>query len=240
MLACFQKISGTNVTESSPPSTWVFNVPKTEGSSTTQLQVVFSFHVPPYGYGKNHGLSRILRLTQDPKSNLIGTSTAASSRITGDGTTFPEEMKPLDRLRNYMRWHCRLTHVSAHTRMLSTGLWNSQESNQDWRKAIDFIDLSPDQSVSLTKCAETAGKSQGDLWKAEAMETTLALGLDNAGGNEKVINVIEEETNSLKDWPCKPFIGSQAVLNLNPLCGSEFDWIKCSVPWDICGKQTCN
>lgn len=239
LLACFQEVPWARQTESFPPSTWTFNVPKTGGSSITRLQVLFSFHVPPYGYGRNHGLSKILRLTQDPKSILMDTGTSAGGTIANDGTTFEEqEMTPLDRLRNYMRWHCRLTHVSAHTRMLSAGVWSPEQGIQDWRKPIDFIDLNPDQALSLSNCAESAGKSHGDLWRPGAVETALALGLDNAGGNAKVIKVIEEETNSLKDWPCKPFIGSEAGF-LNPLCGSEFDWIKCSVPWDICGKQTC-
>ena len=67
-------------------------------------------HVPAYGYGKNHGWSRIVRFV----SKVPEHSYALLSRQEN-----PRKDKYARQIKQIVRWHCRLNHVAAHTAMLS-------------------------------------------------------------------------------------------------------------------------
>lgn len=80
------------------------------------VEVVLDTHVPAYGYGKNHGWSRIIRLVR-----RLGPHSSSLLQSSGNPTLSENEEVLLDaQVRQLMRWHCRLSHVAAHTAMLTS------------------------------------------------------------------------------------------------------------------------
>ncbi|GKY93084.1 hypothetical protein MPSEU_000276700 [Mayamaea pseudoterrestris] len=92
------------------------------------------FDVPPYGYGKTHGLTKIIRLVPQP---LMLEVTEALQSLLPHGDSFKhvtmQDTKAI--LRQILRFHCRLSAVAAHTALLS----------------VDYLDLTADADVELEK-----------------------------------------------------------------------------------------
>lgn len=94
-----------------------------------KVELVYENHVPAYGYGKpsfsifvieflilffigkNHGWSSIIRLARKVMPHAL--SLAAESNVGLTKTSVDLQVRQL------VRWHCRLSHVAAHTRMLT-------------------------------------------------------------------------------------------------------------------------
>lgn len=76
-------------------------------------EFIVDSHVPAYGYGKNHGWSKIIRVVRSilPHAYSLLLRKYAVEHISTD--LFDRQVRQL------MRWHCRLSHVAAHTAMLS-------------------------------------------------------------------------------------------------------------------------
>jgi hypothetical protein len=74
----------------------------------SEVELVHSTHVPPYGYGKNHGWNAIIRLYRPVQKHALSMVTARASEV-----MFAKQTRQL------VRWHCRLSHVAAHTRTLT-------------------------------------------------------------------------------------------------------------------------
>ena len=68
-----------------------------------KIEWVETAHAPPYGYGKNHGYTRIVRLAL-PLTASVAAAAAGDAAAT---------------LRQHVRWHCRVSHVAAHTALLT-------------------------------------------------------------------------------------------------------------------------
>ena len=108
------------------------------------LELVHTSHVPPYGYGGNHGWTRMVRLISSPL--LVQVHEAVRYAITGegdvvdgidDGDLLDSSSSQLRKLllqggdsgstdgifsvalAQIIRWHCRLSHVAAHTPLLN-------------------------------------------------------------------------------------------------------------------------
>lgn len=73
-------------------------------------EILYENAVPAYGYGKNHGWSRIIRLVRSPLLQAL--------QLLSDKQSF-ESFELESQVRQLVRWHCRLSHVAAHTRMLT-------------------------------------------------------------------------------------------------------------------------
>jgi hypothetical protein len=103
-----------------------------------KIELIATTNVPPYGYGKNHGWSRIIRIARPliPQSiGLLSSTSSEPNRLeTADILIDPQvcvhlASGPLHfimlynncwvQVRQLMRWHCRLSHVAAHTAMLT-------------------------------------------------------------------------------------------------------------------------
>lgn len=82
------------------------------------IQLLPRPHVPPYGYGKTHGLTKIIRLVPQPLALAV---TDALQAMLLPGETYADvtllDLKAA--MRQLLRFHCRLSHVSAHTAMQS-------------------------------------------------------------------------------------------------------------------------
>lgn len=88
------------------------------GNNGPEIKVFQTSHVPPYGYGKSHGLTRIVKLMPDPL--LLQVVDALEAMLEPGQTMEMITMEDLQiALLQIMRFHCRLSHVAAHTASLS-------------------------------------------------------------------------------------------------------------------------
>jgi hypothetical protein len=107
---------------------------KNESSNVYDMDIIKTSHVPPYGYGKTHGLTKIVRLVAHPI--VLQVTNALQAVLEPDEWLRLEEEQEdnnniemndfvvslLDlkiALRQVLRFHCRLSHVAAHTAILS-------------------------------------------------------------------------------------------------------------------------
>jgi hypothetical protein len=88
------------------------------------IELISTTHIPPYGYGKTHGYTRLIRVVPQPL--LVGATDsllAASKEMERNGdekqSLTLEDVK--GSLRQQIRYHCRLNHVSAHTALWTIG-----------------------------------------------------------------------------------------------------------------------
>ena len=77
--------------------------------------IVFDTNVPAYGYGKNHGWTRIIRFSR----NILDHSYFLVAAARSDAGESELRTAYEAQVRQLTRWHCRLSHVAAHTKMLT-------------------------------------------------------------------------------------------------------------------------
>jgi hypothetical protein len=82
----------------------------TPNLDSSKAKILVESAVPAYGYGKNHGWSRIIRLVRSPIPQAF--------QLLHEGKIFEPSVLE-SQVRQLVRWHCRLSHVAAHTRMLT-------------------------------------------------------------------------------------------------------------------------
>jgi hypothetical protein len=95
---------------------------KTDESTATKLEIVSTTHIAPYGYGKTHGYTRLIRVVPQPL--LVGatdTLMAAIYEIDANGLKLVTLDDIKASLRQQIRYHCRLNHISAHTALWTIG-----------------------------------------------------------------------------------------------------------------------
>ena len=100
------------------------------------LHAFWTTHVPPYGYGKTHGLTKIIRLEPHPLLLQVADVVAAqeeqadhsllSSTNTDASSSYDSSLWNMT-LRQIARFHCRMSHVSAHTALLTLNVTTPQE-----------------------------------------------------------------------------------------------------------------
>ena len=79
-------------------------------------RIIQSSHVPAYGYGKNHGWNRIIRVVRRPAYHavdLLRKHRVLSGHVSANEDAVSAQTRLL------VRWQCRLSHVAAHTKMLT-------------------------------------------------------------------------------------------------------------------------
>ena len=179
-------------------------------------------HVPAYGYGKNHGWSRIVRFV----SKVPEHSYALLSRQEN-----PRKDKYARQIKQIVRWHCRLNHVAAHTAMLS----------------VFIEDLVARPVVELYKILSFIGIRPSQLDIEAALEKVGASTLSRLAENEAAVpqnlvataaDAIRETTARLSKWPCDSFkdleVGEDKLpihyTQLAPECTSKH--VTCSVGID--------
>ena len=162
-------------------------------------------------------------------------------------------------IRQIVRWHCRLSHVAAHTSLMTITL--EQLMSDPWGQeyfVAQFLNFQPKEFLmqqhlmmeqhidedALEESLEQILLYENDLLlqieKAEKLPDQIEHLLD------EVVNQELELTHSLKDWPCLSFwnAGDQsnptemnAIAKLNaqdfaPNCDGEFS--SCFVAQDKC------
>ena len=220
------------------------------------IQVEISTHVPPYGYGRNHGWTQIIR--------FIHTPLAFNLPLYPNGNDTNNDESASQIFRQWIRWHCRLSHVSAHTSMLTIVL--PTIVNSDSLDSIYKNQIQPFITTSSSSDSTTEKQTLKQSASAKEEEDNY-LQMYSSWGNQfiwtdkeqnKIIQstfspLLENEllvSDNLKKWPCSSFwdVSTQITAKakefgqlLNPQCKNS-QYTKCSVPRDFCeesGKANC-
>lgn len=82
--------------------------------------LILSTHVPPYGYGKNHGWTKIVRVYRNVLDHTVDMLKVMKTTSSVDVDAASSAAVAHAQARLLVRWHCRLSHVAAHTKMFSS------------------------------------------------------------------------------------------------------------------------
>mmetsp|Transcript_16449 Transcript_16449/g.62509 ORF Transcript_16449/g.62509 Transcript_16449/m.62509 type:complete len:327 (-) Transcript_16449:1329-2309(-) len=188
-------------------------------------EIISTTHAPPYGYGKSHGYTRILRL-------------APSSLVESVVDLNPSGEKLQQVLVQLVRWHCRISHVAAHTSLLTVRLSDLLSApSAELEKVLRFAGSGKLSHRALDKAAETLAEARRE---ATAVEDR-ALGVSEAqrGALDQALDEELASSHNLRDWPCKTIwvAGAPADVSkaLSPDCSMPHT--TCSVPRDRCEQD---
>ena len=186
----------------------VMNLPAGYSTRTRRVQVWFTTHVPPYGYGNGHGLSSFVRLLSFP--------------TTEDSPVFEDAAS----LGDFVRWHCRLSHALAHTRALTLDLTqeaptSSSSSSSLLGRLWEFLALDPSRLLPTEE-----GEEDGLLEDADDAKPVVPPAL---------VDAFVREVGLMEGWPCGFFEGPEKEA-LRPACGAV-PWVECEVDMDWCNAE---
>lgn len=108
----------------------------------------------PYGYGKTHGYTRIIRIVPQPL--LLGATDTLKAALQSSPSLSLSDVTLNDlkaALRQQIRYHCRLNHIAAHTAMWTIGVEDVEEMGTTWlvETAQNFFGLDIGQDGFLDK-----------------------------------------------------------------------------------------
>ena len=89
-----------------------------------RLELIPTSHVPPYGYGKTHGYTQIIRFVVLPVRLAAADMALAAQPHETTATTEIHLEDIQQATQQLIRWHCRISHVAAHTSVLTMTLEN--------------------------------------------------------------------------------------------------------------------
>ena len=188
----------------------------------SDLQLVPQTYVPPYGYGKNHGFTKIIRVMNGPLLlDVLGSWVDLNKYNKGDDEKLLDIESMKQSLRQIIRWHCRLNHVAAHTTMFNVNLI-SETLVQDMQDIIKSIVEDPERAheakqvkklhdEQLSRAYRSIEDSQVYSLVTSEMDDALkdANVFQRDGRDMKILaKVLKNEldqTNDLKKWPCQSF-----------------------------------
>ena len=251
------------------------------GTSGNDVEVLITPHVPVYGYGKSHGFSKLIRVALPMPLAIIDAFVYEKLRgYSEGGVTVYIKASMLQRqvmnhsfsptkseletiLKLLMRWHCRLSHVSAHTSMLSVSL-NAilKDPISTMQQILQFVFTNNwewedkkgaawEEIDSKKEAEELVSNSLDDvIGLADIIEETVVLQeqveqlLSTSGDNiisRSLQNAFDEEMQLSEDmthWPCPSFWDGVEKLKINsglvPDCRDDHPWIKCTINRDKC------
>jgi len=220
-----------------------------EARMNNAIELTQTSHVPPYGYGKNHGWTKIIRLVHFPFVQHILDSANFGN---GQGGINISKSDILQVTKQVIRWHCRLSHVAAHT-----ALWTVDFTSPDlqWTQILDFIISTPStiegdtaDHWSKIDTIKVEVQKQLELFQSQASRVYSELVVPEYLRDME--NVLEHEmstTENLKKWPCLSFweistesgdLPSVSMILANklvPNCLAPFT--TCSVNRDKCEEM---
>lgn len=212
-------------------------------------------HMAPYGYGKTHGWTKIIRIVPVPL--LLGVvDTLHESNVDGTAITI-HDIKA--NLRQQIRYHCRLNHISAHTALWTLSLKDISERPIERliEQMQQFLDL--DKETHQTQTNATREQLFSDrknflqqLAKDSASFLNTAITASSTNQNDllraldQVLLDEMEISKNLTAWPCQSFwtvgepstrlelspIVSRIAKDISPDCTSPF--VSCFVKRDKC------
>jgi hypothetical protein len=221
-------------------------------SNTTDLVMIPTSHVPPYGYGKTHGYTKIIRLSMSPLMTH-----GADILQHAQGNVGMQDLKQV--VRQLVRWHCRMSHVAAHTALLTVTLEALVEQAWDTDEKIrEFLNLA--EKDHAEHLMDDGGLEIEDLMSSleTAMDNVRKL-LTKANTeipqqqiDDVIHSVIQDEldkTDNLSKWPCLSFwsvgdepnpealtpLAREVAEAFSPNCTAEYT--QCGVKKDRCEES---
>ena len=213
-----------------------------------KIDIIETTHVPPYGYGKSHGLTRIVKLKPQPILLQVTDALNALLSPTQNAETITFEDLQVGLLQ-IMRFHCRLSHVAAHTASLTIDAETLLNTTKLGLTLRDFI--TPEKALGTTLGEDTAVAADDDemrvMFDQQSSAATILTRLaEQAGGGEalwkKLDDVLQEEMKRTKDmsvWPCPSFWEAPPPLQLSDLT-KQLAWAlspDCDDPYVSCFVQ---
>lgn len=115
------------------------------------MEFVKTPHSLPYGYGKTHGYTKVIRLATLPlllaASDLVLEQSLHTS-IAADDITLLDITQATQQV---VRWHCRVSHVAAHTAVLTVSLEDLLDDPWEEEYQIrSFLNLVPAAAANTT------------------------------------------------------------------------------------------
>jgi hypothetical protein len=229
--------------------------------SNHSMEIIKTSHVPPYGYGKTHGYTKFIRLATMPL--LLAASDMVLNQVTEGSVSTMDDITLRDvtqALRQVVRWHCRLSHVAAHTAIMTVTLEDLVEDPWEVEYNIRvFLNLLQDEKKTLQDHLEQEkhvdeDELAGSMDEIVHRSTLLLLRLDQLNRQENksspkmedmmdaIVNNELKTTKNLEAWPCKSFwefddivteVSKRTASILAPNCTSGNCW----VPRDLCEVQ---
>lgn len=219
-------------------------------SNTTKLELLPTSHVAPYGYGKTHGFTKIIRLAVSPLM------THGADLLQGDTEAGIQDLKQV--VRQLVRWHCRLSHVAAHTSLLTISIesliseaWTVNEQIRDFLELAPKSDLEHLMDDGFLENDELLARMENGM--KDVRKILQKANSEVAQPIEDVIHdVIQDEldkTDNLKQWPCLSFwsVGDEpnpqaltprakeVAASFAPNCTAQY--AHCGVPRDRCEER---
>jgi hypothetical protein len=211
-------------------------------------------HVPPYGYGKSHGLTKIVKVM--PRPLLLQVTDALRTSLEPPQTFTDltwEDVKV--GLLQIMRFHCRLSHVAAHTASLTISISNLlnttelTESLQDFMTPKDQRKANPALGDDLSRVDEDVRKL---LLEQETVGSqilshiagSLPAGQDFWAELDRLLVSELTATKNMTVWPCPSFwsalpaplqlspVTRRLARALSPACSDPY--VKCFIKKDLC------
>lgn len=242
---------------------WISHALKVTGEKIhMDIEILITSHVPVYGYGKSHGYSKLIRLVTLPlplavtdayyysMNELTQTDVVNKENnnefvihnldATLDEQKFKDTTKPSSQTIGsitelLLRWHCRLSHVAAHTAELTLTLDNLLKHPTDtletiltfvWRQDWEWEGHNHNHQKATRRVEEEEGGLFPKIWKDDAEEfvasedgslqpllyqLSLLLqddSLTSSSFGETMRHSFVNEMSKSKDltsWPCPSF-----------------------------------
>jgi hypothetical protein len=195
---------------------------KLANKGTLDIEIILTSHVPPYGYGKTHGLTKVLRLLPEP---LMLEVTGALTAVLEPGESHTEitlaDLKAA--LRMILRFHCRLSHVSAHTAIASIKLMDLLADTSETMRKLQVF-LTPNDKPEAQDIVEGEGEEgfafdftvdddQVGLMDAEmAYGSQMLTHVQKLTRGKNVADILDQVlldelklTKDMSVWPCPSF-----------------------------------
>lgn len=197
--------------------------------------LVYSTNVPPYGYGKNHGWSRIIRIARPIIPHAYDILRPILLKLPADSAEVRSRELFDQQVRQIIRWHCRLSHVAAHTKLLTVFtddfiLHPHVVLKRMIKFATDGAVQQPETRISESALASLLQSLRNEITSTEIMPEYLV-----EVGSLAILSELSSSQNLTK-WPCRPFHSLDRSLPIKPVelaanCSNVF--VKCSVKFDI-------
>ena len=241
---------------------FVNEVVKVHRDESTDIELIPTSNLPPYGYGKTHGYTKLIRLATLPlrlaAADMVLDQTMPHHDKGSKSAVKVSAIKTDDikqAVRQNVRWHCRLSHVAAHTSILTVTLEDlMDEPYEEEFKVKEFLGLKDPQQdlnqhlLSERHIDEDEMVESLDQIVMDAERLLRGLHPDPEQLEKLLDGVIDEEmsmTNGLKDWPCLSFwavgdnkspditaVSKTTAASLSPNCDAPYT--KCFVKRDRC------
>ncbi len=200
----------------------------------SEIELIRTFHVPPYGYGKNHGYTKIIRVMNSPllvdvmASWVFIRNKDESKESTRNGPTWTiDNMK--QSLMQIIRWHCRLSHVAAHTFMYNLNL-SSDSILKDMFEVVKMILEDTDIDFTDKDFSNPIDKQVKDSQLAQAYNVIKDSNFDLL-----MSSLIADTTNQLNELlkePTKMSILSDFLTKELDITNNLTKW-PCLSFWDV-------